>query len=370
MNDARHFVESEIIPHADRFDAEGKLPRALIDAMAARGWLGASIAPAFGGGGWDPLALGRLHAEVGRGCASTRSLLTVQTMVATALQRWASESLRGEVLPLLARGAKLAAFSLSEAAAGSDAKALATRACRVDEDYVLDGEKRWVSFGQEADVILLFARLDGAMAAFLVDGDTPGLVRRPVTGLLGLRASQLASIELRGCRVPGARRIGGGDLPLSPVAGAALDIGRYSLAWGCVGLAEACLEATVNHTRTRQQFGKRLLDHPLVARQVVQMVANTRAARLLCEQAGERRAAGAEDAVWTTQIAKYFAATTAFAAASAAVQLHGAAGCVVGSGVERHLRDAKILEIVEGSTEIHELMIARAPEIDALAPKA
>jgi alkylation response protein AidB-like acyl-CoA dehydrogenase len=369
MNDIRAFVDSEIVPRADGFDAEGKLPRTLIDSVAARGWLGASIAAAFGGGGWDAVAIGRLHGEMGRGCASVRSLLTVQTMVATTLQRWASEAVQAEILPALASGAKLAAFALSEAEAGSDPKALTTRACRTDGGFVLDGEKRWVSFGQAADVFLVFAKLDGAMAAFLVDGDAPGLDRRPVTGLLGMRAAQLASIGLRGCQVPLSRRVGGGDLPLSPVAVTALDVGRYSVAWGCVGLGEACLEASVDYAKSRHQFGKRLLDHQLVARHVAQMVAGTRAARLLCEQAGERRAARAEDAVWITQIAKYFATSTAFAAANAAVQIHGAVGCMAGSAVERHFRDARIMEIIEGSTEIHELMIARAPELESLGRK-
>jgi glutaryl-CoA dehydrogenase (non-decarboxylating) len=370
MNDARSWVESELAPHAGRYDADGRLPRSLLDALSARGWLAAAIAERYGGTGWDPVALGRLHGEIGRACASTRSFLTVQTMVATALQRWACEALKAEILPSLATGARLAAFALSESDAGSDAKALGTIARRTQDGFVLGGEKRWVSFGQVADVILLFGRLDDAMAAFLVDADTPGLVREPVNGLLGLRASQLATLKLDGCFVPEARCVGGGDLPLSPVAATALDIGRYSVAWGCVGQAEACLEASVAHTSTRRQFGKRLLDHQLVARHVARMVASSKAARLLCEEAGERRAARAEDAVWATQVAKYFAATAAFEAASTAVQLHGAAGCVAGAAVERHFRDAKVMEIVEGSTEIHELMIARAPEIQGLVRKA
>jgi glutaryl-CoA dehydrogenase (non-decarboxylating) len=359
MSAIREFVEAELRPRADEYDAAGALPRELIAQLSRNGWLGAALSPRWGGGGWDALAVGRLHAEVGRACGSTRSLFTVQTMVGLALERWGRDGLKQRFLPDMASGARIAALALSEAGAGSDIQGIATRATRQGDGYLLQGTKRWSSFGQIADLFLVFARIEDGMGAFLVEGSAPGLHRKPVAGLLGLRASQLADLELDGCFVPGEHVLRGGQLPISPVADHALEIGRFSVAWGCLGLAEACLEASLAHTRERVQSGRPLQEHQLVARHLTDMIVGVRATRLLCEQAAERRAAGDLGAGVAASIAKYQASLTASMAASSAVQLHGARGCLAGSAVERHFRDAKIMEIIEGSTEIQQVMIAR-----------
>lgn len=363
MNDVRRFVEAAIAPRADAIDASGTFPRELVTELGAHGWLGAPVSSRFGGGGWDALAIGRLHGEVGRGCGATRSLLTTQAMIAVALERHGG-ALREHLLPRLARGELVAGFAMSEPAAGSDVEAIATQARPAPGGYVLDGHKRWVSFGQIADVFLVFARCERVMTAFVLDSNTPGLRRTPVTGLLGLRGSALADLALDGCFIPGTHRLGGGDFPLSPVAATALDVGRYSVAWGAVGLMEACLAATVRHAGERRQFGQPLLDHPLVARRVSDGIAESRAAHLLCEEAARHRQAGAPEALVATLVAKYFATRAASRVAESAVQIHGAIGCVTGSAVERHFRDAKVLEIIEGSTELMQILIARygAPE--------
>jgi glutaryl-CoA dehydrogenase (non-decarboxylating) len=361
MREARAFTEAELLPHADRFDAEGALPRAFIAKLADRGWLGAALSTRWGGGGLDAPTWGRLHGDVGRACGSTRSLLTVQTLVGLALERWAPEPLKARYLPALARGELLAAFALSEPSAGSDVQGLEARARPHGDGYVLDGVKRWISFGQIAHLFLVFARLEGGMAAFLVEGSSPGLTREPITGLLGVRATQL-----NGCFVPASHRVGGGDLPFSPVAATALDVGRYSVAWGCVGQAEACLAASMAHARTRRQFGKPLLEHELVARKLTDMLTDTRAARLLCQEAGAKRKARAPDSESATMMAKYFASTAASRISADAVQLHGASGCIQGSRVERHFRDARIMEIIEGSTQMQQVMIARHCALDDL----
>ena len=366
MKETRAFIQAELLPHADRFDAEGALPRVFIAKLANKGWLGAALSTRWGGGDQDALTWGRLHADVGRACGSTRSLLTVQTLVGLALERWAPEPLKARYLPALARGETLAAIALSEVSAGSDVQALEAQARREGDGYVLDGVKRWVSFGHIANVFLVFARLEGAMAAFLVEGASPGLTREPIPGLLGVRATQLAELQLKGCFVPAGHRVGDGDLPVSPVAATALDAGRYSIAWGCVGQAEACLAASMAHARMRRQFGKPLLEHELVAQKLTDMLTNTRAARLLCHEAGVKRQAGALDAVVATMMAKYFASTAASRIAADAVQLHGASGCIQGSRVERHFRDARIMEIIEGSTQMQQVMIARHCALDDL----
>jgi hypothetical protein len=354
----RAFAAREIAPHADGADADERLPRAVIRALAEAGHLGAALAREHGGGGMSHLAWGLLHAEIGRACASARSLLTVQTMVGRAIERWGSEAQRARYLPRLARGEMLAAFALSEPGAGSDLSAIEASARLDGDDYVIEGDKRWISFGQVADLFLVFARLDGALAAFLVEPATEGFERAPIAGLLGCRASQLADLALRACRLPREARLGGGKLPFSLVATSALDLGRYSVAWGCVGLAEACVLHSVEHTRARRQGGKALADHQLVQRLLTRMITDARAARLLCAQAGTRWDSGDARSLADTMVAKYFASTAASRVSADAVQLHGAVGCARGAAVERHFRDAKVMEIIEGSTQIQETSIA------------
>jgi alkylation response protein AidB-like acyl-CoA dehydrogenase len=257
----RAFVEREIAPYADDFDRRGFVPDELIRKVAREGYTGLAIPEAYGGGGRDVITLGLLHEEVGRGCSSVRSLLTVHGMVAQAVLRWGGPELRNRWLPPLARGELVAAYGLSEPNAGSDAQAIETRAEPDGDYYVLNGHKRWISFGQVADVFLVFARCEGRPATLLVERGTPGLQTEPITGMLGTRASMLAEVRMNDCRVPRKNLVGREGLGLTHVLPTTLDFGRYSVAWGCVGIAQGCLEACVRYASERKQFGSRLLDH-------------------------------------------------------------------------------------------------------------
>jgi glutaryl-CoA dehydrogenase (non-decarboxylating) len=354
----REFVDAEIIPHATRYDQEGILPTHLIERLARAGYLGAILSPEVDGRGMDMISFGLLHAEVGRGCSSVRSLLTVHSMVSHALSRWGSAQQKMRWLKPLACGDLIAAFGLSEQNAGSDAQSIETTAVRSSDDYMLNGHKRWVSFGQLADLFLIFAKLEGSVAAFLVERDAPGLTITPIWRMLGTRASMLAELTLRECRVPQSHLLGGGRLGLAGVATSALDIGRYSVAWGCVGIAQACLEDSIIYTRGRRQFGAYLKDYQLIQQMIAEMTTNTQAARLLCFNAGYQKQQGDPDTLLSTLLAKYFAAKIALQAASDAVQIHGAHGCSEASSVQRYFRDAKVMEIIEGSTQIQQIMIA------------
>jgi alkylation response protein AidB-like acyl-CoA dehydrogenase len=179
-----------------------------------------------------------------------------------------------------------------------------------------------------------------------------------MAGLLGVRASMLAELRLGDCRIPQENLVGKVGVGFSHVAAAALDYGRYSVAWGCVGIARACLEACLQHTSKRRQFGSLLKDHQLIRRMLSNMMTNLRAARLLCLRAGQLREDGDPDALVETLVAKYFASRAAMEAAHDAVQIHGALGCSDESPVSRYFRDAKIMEIIEGSNEIQQLTIA------------
>lgn len=352
-------MDAEVAPHADRFDREERMPAALIRAVAERGYLGAALPAEEGGAGLDAVSLGLLHEEVGRGCSSLRSLLTVHGMVAHALSRWGNRAQKQRWLRALAVGAAVAAYGLTEAEAGSDAKSVATSARPDGDGFVLNGRKKWITFGQVADVFLIFARCDGRVAAFLVERGTPGFSSEPISGMLGTRASLLAGLTLEECRVPRENLIGGMGFAVTPVLASTLDFGRYSVACGCVGIGQACLEACLRYAGARRQFGAYLREHQLIQRMITRMVADVKAARLLCLHAGSLRAAGDPASVLETTVAKYFASTMATRAASDAVQLHGASGCSGEQSVQRYFRDAKIMEIIEGSTQIQEITIAQ-----------
>jgi len=350
----RDFVSAEILPHADRWDREAAISRKVIDALRARDYLGSNVVGKYGGVGRDMITYGLLTEEIARGCSSVRSLLTVHDMVAHAIQRWGSPEQRQNYLPSLARGKVLAALALSEPNAGSDAAGVETTAADSNEGWVLNGQKKWTTFGQIAGLFLVLAKFEGQPTAFLVERESPGLTVRPLTGVWGTRASQLAELTFEGCCIPHGNLIGRIGFGLSHVIAAALEHGRYSVAWGAVGIGQACLDACRRYTAERRQFGVPLSDHQLIRRLLADMIVNVRAARLLCLRAGWLRDQRDPVAFMETMAAKYFASTMAVRAANDAVQIHGANGMSDEYPVGRYLRDAKVTEIIEGSTQIQQ----------------
>lgn len=355
----RAFVDQEIAPHAGQFDREENIPPELIKKLVQKGYWGAELPEAFGGPGMDMVTYGLLTEEIGRGCANVRNMIGVQGMVSSSILKWGTKEQKEYWLPKMASGEVIAAFALTEPDVGSDAKSIQTTATPTGSDYVLNGRKRWISFGQNADLFMIFVQCEGKPTAFLVERGTPGFSTSPISGLLGFRASLLAELHMEECRVPEENIVGRVGFGLTYVASLGLSHGRYSTAWGCVGLAQACLEACVRYTSEREQFGVRLQKHQLVQRMVADMVTNITAARLLCYRAGHLTESGDMGAIVGASMAKYFASTMAVQVASDAVQIHGANGCGPEYPVQRHLRDAKVMEIVEGSTQIQQLLIAK-----------
>jgi hypothetical protein len=358
--DFRAFVQAEIQPDADRADREERTSAQTIGRLAARGYLGALIPRAYGGCEMDSITFGLLNEALGRGCSSLRSLLTVQSMVAAAILRWGSSEQKRRWLPGLASGQTIAAFALSEPEVGSDARSITTTAQPVEQGYRLRGHKKWMTYGQIAHLFLVFARSGPGVSAFLVERETPGFQVTPLFGLLGTRASMVAELILEDCLVPAENALGGRGFGLASIASSALDTGRYSVAWGSVGIIRACLEDSLRYSSERRQFGVPLRQHQLIQRMLSEMITGLCAARLLCLQAGAAKEQGDPATVMQTWIAKYFASVRAVQAANDAVQIHGANGCSSEYSVQRYLRDARIMEIIEGSTQIQQITIADA----------
>ncbi|MBD2453053.1 acyl-CoA dehydrogenase family protein [Nostoc sp. FACHB-87] len=362
----RAFVNQEICPDAGKWDRQEFTPPELIKKIAQRGFLGAILPQEYGGQAMDMITYGILNEEIGRGCSSIRSLLTVHNMVAHAVCKWGNKSQKEYWLPKLASGEIIAAFALSEPNVGSDAKSVETTAALVGDAYVLNGQKKWITYGQIADIYLVFAQCEGKPTAFLVEKNSPGFTVKPMSGILGVRASMSAELYFHNCQIPRENLVGRLGFGFAYIAASALDYGRYSVAAGCVGIAQACLEACIKYTNERKQFGVYLKEHQLIRQKITQMIANTKAARLLCYQAGYLKDINDPNSIIETSIAKYFASTVATKIANDAVQLHGGNGCSNEYPVERYLRDSKIMEIIEGSTQIQEITIAESGYQDYL----
>lgn len=358
QEEVKTFVDTVIKPMAQQNDREEQMPAELIKKIGENGHLGSVIAKEYGGQELDMISIGLLNEEFGRGCSSARSLLTVHGMVALAIDRWGTQEQRNYWLPRMSKGHIIGAFGLTEPNVGSDAKSIETTAVLNGDCYVLNGKKKWITMGQVADVFLIFARCEDKPTAFLVNRDTPGFSNKPIKGLMGARASMVAELIMEDCHIPKENIVGRIGTGLSHVGLNSLDYGRYTIAWGCVGLGEACLEESVRYSRKRKQFGQPLRQNQLIQKMVTEMSVNIKAARLLCLNAGYLKDIGDPDTIMETWNAKYFAAKMVVKVASDAVQIHGAKGCCNEYPVERYYRDSKINEIIEGTTQMHELLIA------------
>jgi glutaryl-CoA dehydrogenase (non-decarboxylating) len=354
----RGFVREHIVPFAAQWDRDQKVSFEIVEQLRAQGYLGAPH-PRHPAGPMDPVTYGLLTEEIAHGCSSVRSLLTVHDMVAVGIWRWGNRELKEEFGNSTSRAELLCALALSEPETGSDAAAVTTEALIDGDEYVLKGKKKWITFGQIADLFLVLARCQGQPAAFVVPATTPGFSRVPMTGIVGTRASLLAELKFEQCRIPKRYMVGRVGFGFSHVVSSVLDLGRYSVAWGSVGIAQACLDACQEYTAERKQFGVEIREHQLVQRRLTEMIANTRAARLLCYRAGYLREIEDPGATAETMLAKYFASRVAVQAANDAIHLHGANGLTEEYNVARYLRDAKVMEVIEGSTEIQQITIPR-----------
>jgi glutaryl-CoA dehydrogenase (non-decarboxylating) len=354
----RQFAQTKVSPFAEIHDRSQKLSDSIRPDLARSGYFAPFLPSKWGGSSMDMVTYGVLHEELGRACSSVRTLLTVHDMIAHTILSWGSTHLKDQWLPLLAKGDVIGALGVSEPNAGSDINAVETVAVADGEEFVLRGKKKWISFGQIADLFLILCKYNDLPTAFLVERDRPGLLVEPIEGMFGTRGSMLALLTFEDCRVPKGNMIARPGFGATPVAQTALGLGRYSVACGAVGIAQACLDACYEYASNTRRFGVPLKDHQLIQQMITDMITDTVAARLLCRQAGAMRESDDFQEIMHTFIAKYHASTAAMRAADRAVQIHGANGCSQSYAVERFMRDAKIMEIIEGSTQLQQITIA------------
>lgn len=361
---ARDFVDREILPHVRDWEAKGEIPRSFYDKMAKLGFLGAPVPEKYGGAGMDYVSFVLLVEEISRGSSSVRTTISVQTSLSeTTLMLFGNEAQRQTWLVPLARGEKFGAWALTEPDAGSDAANLSTTA-RLDGDaWVLNGQKRFISNGNLADYVFVYAREPGSkrhegLSCFMVPKGTKGfsVTKVETTTKLGLRASPTADLAFEDCRIPKDHLVGklgdGWDQAMRT-----LNSGRLGIAAGAVGVARAALEASVRYVQERKAFGRPIGDFQLLREMVAESATDIEAARLLTLRAAHLRDLG-QDNTKEVSMAKLFGAQMAMRVTDRAIQMHGGYGFSGDFDVERYFRDARILGLYEGTNEIQKLIIA------------
>ncbi len=361
LSDAAQFAEDVVQKTARAVDERGFLGPQLLAEMGRRRYMGASLPREHGGLGLEPVAYGLLTEILGKVCANTKSLLTLQdSLIGESLLRWGTPSQVSAWIPRIARGEVIAGFGLTEPTIGSDASHPKTSYALRGDHFVLNGRKKWTTFGAIAHVYLIFAGSpERGVTAFLVERERPGVTVTPMSGLLGLRGTQPAEILLEDVEVPLENVVGGVGNGFKFVANTALDHGRYSIAWSGVGIASASVEVMTSYAREREQFGKPIHEHQLVQGLIGDATMYTHAAKALCLRAGQLRRDRHADAVVETTVAKYFSSVAALETASHAVQTLGGNGCYSEFPAERLFREAKVLQIIEGSTQIQQQLVSR-----------
>ncbi|GAA1363223.1 acyl-CoA dehydrogenase family protein [Streptomyces beijiangensis] len=361
---AKDFVAREIAPHVVEWDRAENVDRSIVKKLGALGFLGLTIPEEYGGSGGDHLAYCLVTEELGRGDSSVRGIVSVSLgLVAKTIAHWGTEEQKRQYLPGLTSGELIGCFGLTEPGTGSDAGNLTTRAVREGDDYVINGSKMFITNGTWADVVLLFARSTDApghmgISAFLVPTDTPGLTRTTIHGKLGLRGQATAELNFEDVRVPASAMMAPEGKGFS-VAMSALAKGRMSVAAGCVGIAQAALDCALKYAGEREQFGKTIAHHQLVQELITDISVDVDAARLLTWRVADLIDRG-KPFVTEASTAKLFASEAAVRAANNALQVFGGYGFIDEYPAGKLLRDARVMTLYEGTSQIQKLVIGRA----------
>ena len=358
----REIARREIAPRADGWERDAVFPRQAFDALGKAGLLGLVYPEEYGGGGQPNWVYLLVLEELAASLLSVGLGASVQTLTIFPTHAFGTAEQRARWMPPACAGEWIGAYCLSEPGSGSDASALATRAIRDGGNWVISGRKAFVTHGGEADYYMVLARTGdagaGGISCFFVPGDTPGVAREKLEDKMGMRSSPTAAMVFDGARVPDDHLVGDPGTGFR-IAMQALDGGRLGIAACSVGLARAALDAAVAFARDRVAFGKPIVSFEGVSFMLADMATQIEAARALTLEAGRRRDAG-EPYATQAAMAKLFASDAAMRVTTDAVQVHGGYGYIEDFPVERYMREAKVLQIVEGTNQIQRLVIGRS----------
>lgn len=358
----RDLVQGEVAPRAAEAEARSEFPREVFRTLGKAGLLGLPYPEEHGGGGQPYEVYLQVVEELARGWLAVGLGTSVHTLSCFPLAAFGTEDQQQQWLPDMLGGELLGAYCLSESGSGSDAAALTTKAVRDGDSYVVDGAKAWVTHGGQADFYNLMVRTGGpgpkGISCLLAPADTPGLLPQPPEKKMGMRSSTTASILLESARLPAHRLIGQEGVGFR-IAMSALDGGRLGIAACAVGLAQAALDTAVDYAMERKQFGQRIADFQGLSFLLADMATQVEAARALYLSAARRKDAGQPFGPQAA-MSKLFASDTAMRVATDAVQVLGGYGYVEDFPAERYLREAKILQIVEGTNQVQRLVIGRS----------
>tara|TARA_B100000475_G_scaffold18875_1_gene13393 strand:- start:201 stop:1343 length:1143 start_codon:yes stop_codon:yes gene_type:complete len=360
---AKDFAEKHLLPGVISRDENSEFPREQIKKMGELGFMGMMVPEQWGGSGFDTLSYVIAIEEIAAVELATSTIMSVNnSLVCQVLLDNGNVEQKNEFLKPLATGNKLGAYSLSEPQSGSDASNMRTYAEKDGNDYIINGTKNWVTSGQNSDIVIFFCLTNkdaGAkgVSAFIIEKGAPGLSIGKKEDKLGIRASDTCEIYFEDCRIPAKNRIGDEGQGFS-IAMKALGGGRIGIAAQALGLARSALEKSVTYAKERQQFGKSISQFGAIQNKIADIATNVDGSRLLVWQAAHLKDQGKEY-IKESSMAKLFASSTAMKAATDCVQIHGGYGYMQEYGVERLMRDAKITEIYEGTSEIQRLVIGR-----------
>lgn len=361
---ARTFAAKEIAPVATDNDHEGKFDTKIVSGLADMGFLGPIFPEEYGGRGIDYRTYGLIVEEIGKADAAARTVISVCTsLCGVPILKFGTEEQKQKYLPGICDGTALACFGLTEPDTGSDAANQKTRATKIDTGWSISGQKMWISLGNYANVALIFCQTDPdlgykGLACFLVPTDTPGFTTKPIKHKLGMHASDVAEIYLDEVKVPDEAMLGEVGQGFK-IAMTALESGRYSVGSGALGICQGSLECSVEYSQEREQFGKPIASFQLVQDMIAQMVLKADASRFLLWRAAWLKDTGQPNST-ETSIAKLHATEAAVECANLAIQVHGGSGYVDDFPPARYLRDARVLTLYEGTSQVQKLIIGRA----------
>ncbi len=359
---ARDFLEHEVIPYRVEWDRRESVDLAIVPKLGELGFFGLTIPEQYGGIGGDYITYSLGMEELGRADSSVRGIVSVSMgLVGKVILSHGTEEQKQQWLPGIATGRLMGCFGLTEPDTGSDAASLSTRAVKSGSDYLISGQKMFITNGMWADVCLVFARTGGpgpkGVSAFLVPTDSPGFERREIKGKLGLRGQTTAELFLTDVRVPERARLGDEGEGFS-IAMHSLDKGRMSVGAGCVGIIQGCLEAVIDYSKERKQFGRSLASFQMIQDMIADMAVEADAARLLVWRAADLIEREQPFGVEASK-AKYYASEAAVRAANNAIQIFGGYGYVDEYPVQKYMRDARVMTLYEGTSQIQKLLIGR-----------